>query len=203
MGPSTVTSSQPNHSGNTPEQAAGTVVYFNGIPAPIFYTWSQQVGVVVPYEVTPGTAQVAVQFGGQVSLQLPVTVAASAPALYTADGSGQGQALAYSAKGLNNTSNPVPHGGVITVYVTGAGQLSPSVPDGAPDPAGSAHPVLPVSANIGGVTTSVAYSGGDTGLPPGTIRIDLNVPSTVTGTVPVILTIGSASSQPGVTIAVN
>ena len=96
LGPSTLTTSHPDQSGNTPLQLAGTVVYFNGIPAPIFYTWSQQIGAVVPYEVTPGNATLAIRSGNQISLELPVPVAASAPGLFTADGSGTGPALAFN-----------------------------------------------------------------------------------------------------------
>jgi trimeric autotransporter adhesin len=206
LGPSTLTTSQPDAFGNTPLQLAGTVVYFNGVPAPIFYTWSQQVGVVVPYEVTPGSAVLAVQFGNQVSLELTVPVAASAPGLFTANGSGTGQALALNqgSQTWNTSASPVPQGTVITLYATGSGQGSPPVPDGTPNGAGFDYPVLPVTATIGGVAAGVGYVGGDTGLPPGMIRVDLSVPSGVTGSaVPVAIKIGSASSQPGVTIAVK
>lgn len=170
------------------------------------YTWAQQIGVVVPYEVTPGTALVAVQFANQVSLELPVTVVAAAPGLYTADGSGKGQAMAVNHDtGVTNTvATPVPHGDLITLYATGVGEVSPAVPDGAPNAAGFAHPLLPVSATIGGVATTVAYAGGDNGLAPGMIRLDIAVPTNVTGSaVPVTITVGNATSQPGVTIAVN
>jgi trimeric autotransporter adhesin len=206
IGPASIVNAQPDQFGNIPEQLAGTVVYFNGVPAPIVYSWAQQIGVVVPHEVTPGTALVAVQFGNQVSLELPIQVVASAPGLYTADGSGQGQAKAVNHDtGVANTAaTPVPHGALITLYMTGAGDVSPSVPDGAPNNAGFAHPLLPVTATIGGVPAPVAYAGGDNGLAPGMIRVDVSVPANVSGSaVPVVVTVGNASSQPGVTIAVQ
>lgn len=207
IGPSTLTISQAGGSGHMPEQLAGTTIYFNGIPAPIFYTWSRQAGAVVPYELTPGSTVMSVQFGNQVSLDLPVTIAASAPGVFTADSSGLGQALAVNRDtGISNTAgSPVSRGSLITLYVTGQGEVSPAAPDGMPNAAGVAHPLLPVTATIGGVSASVAYAGGDSGLPAGMIRLDLSVPSTVTpGTaVPVAIKIGNASSQQGVTIAVN
>ena len=206
IGPSTIVNSQPDQFGNTPEELAGTVVYFNGVPAPIVYTWAQQIGVVVPYEVTQGTALVAVQFGSQVSLELPIKIVPSAPGLYTANGSGAGQAMAVNhATGVTNTvATPVQHGDLITLYMTGAGEVSPSVPDGAPNAAGFAHPLLPVTATIGGVATTVAYAGGDNGLAPGMIRLDVAVPTNVTGSaVSVTVTVGNATSQSGVTIAVQ
>jgi uncharacterized protein (TIGR03437 family) len=80
----------------------------------------------------------------------------------------------------------------------------PSEPDGFPDSAGFAEPLLPVTATIGGVAAWVGYVGGDVGLPPGMIRADLTVPYGVTGSaVPVAITVGSVSSQAGVTIAVQ
>ena len=206
LGPATLTASQPNSFGNTPLGLGGTVVYFNGIPAPIFYTWSQQIGVVVPYEVTPGSAILEVQFGNQVSLDLTVPVAASAPGLFTANGSGLGQALALNrvSQTWNTSTSPAPQGSVITLYATGEGQVTPSEPDGFPDSAGFAEPLLPVTATVGGATAAVGYVGGDSGLPPGMFRMDVTVPFGVTGSaVPVVVKIGTASSQTGVTIAVK
>jgi uncharacterized protein (TIGR03437 family) len=206
LGPATLTTSQPDQFGNTPAQVAGTTVYFNGVPAPIFYSWTTQAGVVVPYEAAPPSTVLSVQYGTQLSLQLPLTVAASSPGLFTANGSGLGQAFALNqvSQTWNTSSSPVPEGTTITLYATGQGEVTPSVPDGTPNSAGFAHPVLPVTATVGGVSAKVAYAGGDTGLPPGMIRIDVNVPTGVSGNaVPIVVTIGSASSQPGVTIAVK
>ncbi len=205
LGPDQLTLSQLNASYITPSQLAGTTVYFNGVPAPILYTWSSQVGVVVPYELTPGSASVSVQYGGQISLQLPVTVAATAPGLYTADYSGKGQAIGVNQTGEpNGVASPVPQGQVITLYATGAGLVSPSVPDGQANSAGYAHPLLPVTASIGGQSALVQYAGGDNGLLAGTIRVDVRVPTGITGSaIPVTLQIGGVSSQPGVTIAVK
>jgi len=206
LGPATLALSRPDQNGNIPLRVAGTVVYFNGVPAPIFYTWSQQIAVVVPWEATPGPALVTVQNGDRVLVQLPVTVVRSAPGIFTSSGATAGQALAFNrANGVaNSTANPVQHGGTVTIYVTGVGDVSPAVADGAADAAGYAKPLLPVTATIGGVPAEVAYAGGDNGLSPGTIRIDLTVPESVTGNaVPVVIAIGNNSSQPGVTIAVN
>ncbi len=146
------------------------------------------------------------EFGNQVSLDLTVPVAASAPGLFTANGSGLGQALALNrvSQTWNTSTSPAPQGSVITLYATGEGQVTPSEPDGFPDSAGFAEPLLPVTATVGGATAAVGYVGGDTGLPPGMFRMDVTVPFGATGSaVPVVVKIGSASSQAGVTIAVK
>jgi uncharacterized protein (TIGR03437 family) len=205
IGPSQLTLYQPDSNGNIPTQTGGTTVYVNGVPAPVMYSWANQVGVVVPYEVTPGNGGITVQYNGQISLQLPVTVAPTAPGLFTADSSGKGQAVAINeADGsLNATSSPVAQGGVVHLYATGYGLVTPVVPDGAPNNRGFGFPLLPVTATVNGQHAVVQYAGGDPGLPAGTIRVDVRVPAGISGSAAsVAISIGSVSSQPGVTIAV-
>ena len=205
LGPAQLTLYLPDSNGNIPTQTGGTTVYVNGVPAPVMYSWSNQVGVVVPYEVTPGNAGITVQYGGQISLQLPVTIAATSPGIFTADSSGKGQAVAINeADGsLNTTSSPVAQGGVIHLYATGYGLVTPVVPDGAPNNPGFGSPLLPVTATVNGQSAVVQRAGGDYGLPAGTIRVDVRVPAGVSGNaVPVAISIGGVTSQPGVTIVV-
>jgi uncharacterized protein (TIGR03437 family) len=170
------------------------------------YSWSNQVGIVVPYEVTPGNGGITVQYGGQISLQLPVSIAATAPGIFTADSSGKGQAVAINeADGSPNaTSSPVAPGGVVHLYATGYGLVTPVVSDGAPNNPGFGYPLLPVTATVNGQSAYVQHAGGDYGLPAGTIRVDVRVPLGVGGNaVPVAVSIGGVASQPGVTIAVS
>jgi uncharacterized protein (TIGR03437 family) len=205
LGPAQLTLYQLDSDGNIPTQTGGTTVYVNGVPAPVMYSWSNQVGIVVPYEVTPGNGGIAVLYGGQISLQLPVTIAATAPGIFTADSSGKGQAVAVNeADGsLNTTSSPVVPGGVVHLYATGYGLVTPVVPDGAPNNPGFGFPLLPVTATVNGQSATVQRAGGDYGLPAGTIRVDVRIPLGVGGNaVPVAISIGGVSSQPGVTIAV-
>jgi uncharacterized protein (TIGR03437 family) len=205
IGPAQLTLYTPGVDGRIPTQTGATTVYVNGVPAPVIYAWTNQLGIVVPYAVTAGSGAITVQYGGQLSLQLPVTIAATSPGLFTADGSGKGQAFAVNEDGsTNTTASPVPQGHVISVYATGFGLVSPAVADGSQDSAGFAHPLLPVTATINNQSAIVQFAGGDTGLPAGTIRVDIRVPPGVTGNaVPVAIQIGSVLSQPGVTIAVK
>ncbi len=63
-------------------------------------------------------AGLTVESGGQRSLALGVGFAAAAPALFTADGSGTGQALALNADGtLNSAANPASRGSVLGLAV--------------------------------------------------------------------------------------
>ena len=154
IGPQTLTTSTPVN-GVIPTEVAGATVYIGGIPAPILYTWTNQASVVVPYEVTPGKAAVTVAYNGQVSLELPVQVTPTAPGLFTMDQSGQGQAVALNENGVvNSTSTPVAEGTVIIVYMTGAGLVDPTVPDGT---FANVQPLLPVTATLGGQSVDVQF----------------------------------------------
>lgn len=65
------------------------------------------------------------------SSEVPISliVAVAQPAVFTADGSGLGQALVYntgsngSASALANSSNPAQPGGTVIIYCAGLGAL--------------------------------------------------------------------------------
>jgi len=93
---------------------------------------------------------------------LTVSVAAAAPALFTLNSSGTGQAAAYNQDGsyaVNGPGSPIKIGSSILLYLTGAGQTNPSGADGQIATAPLAAPVLPVTATVGGVAAPVTYKG--------------------------------------------
>ena len=63
---------------------------------------NDQIGVIVPYGVTGANAQVAVQTVAATSSPFAVAVAAVAPGVFTADGSGRGQASVLHQDGTRN-----------------------------------------------------------------------------------------------------
>jgi hypothetical protein len=94
FGPADSASWSLDDSGFVPTQIAGLRLLFDGVPGPILYAGANQVRAVVPYEV--GTkAQTQVQLGYQRQKSNPViaVVAAVAPAIFTLDSSGAGQAM--------------------------------------------------------------------------------------------------------------
>ena len=191
-----------------PTQLGGTVVNINGKPAPILYTSSTLVSAVVPYSVDGlFTANVSVTYQGKTSNVSSLPVYASAPGLFTADGSGAGQATALNSDGTRNSAaNPAGVGTIITLYVTGAGQTTPAGVDGALYPAGNNQPspVQPVSVTIGGLPAVVDLVGGVPGMVSGTMRIITEIPTgfAAGSAVPVQVTIGGVKSQQA-TIAVT
>jgi hypothetical protein len=53
LGPAQLVSGAAGSDGRYSDQLAGTTVQFNGVPAPLIYTWATQVAVVVPYSIVP------------------------------------------------------------------------------------------------------------------------------------------------------
>lgn len=193
---------------STVDTAAGdTQVLFNGIPSPVLFTSRGQVNAVVPYAVSRvSSVSLQVSYMGVVSNSVTIPVQASVPALFTANGSGSGQAAAGNQDfSLNSTAHPATRGSVITLYATGEGQTNPSGSDGkiavAPLPA----PVQNVKVTIGGVDAPVQYAGGAPGLVAGVMQVNVTVPPQVTpgAAVPVVLSIGGVNAPGGVTIAVQ
>ncbi len=190
---------------------SGTTVAFNGIAAPIIYTSAGQVSAVVPFGITGSTAQVIVQYRGQPPAQATVPVAVAAPALFTADYSGSGQALALNQDGSTNGNCPPNLPGtpvhascfptglntLITLFITGAGQTSPGGIDGQIQGSATASPVLPVSVKIGGVDALVLFTSGLQDTVAGITRIQAQIPGNVQPgpAVPVVVQVGSFSTQ--------
>lgn len=185
---------------------AGTAVAFNGISAPVIYSTPLRLAAIVPYGVTGTTATVTVSNQGQISSPFSVAVTESAPAIFTSNQTGAGQAAAVNQDGtINSAVNPASIGSFISLYATGEGQTSPAGVDGKPAGTQLPHPLLPVSVMIDGQPAFVQYAGGAPGEVAGLMQVNVQIPAGVRtgGYVPVVLSVGSAFSNPGVTIALS
>jgi len=206
IGPDQLVQATPGADGLYDPQLAGTVVTINGIAAPLLYAWTTQTAAIVPYGVTGPSAWATVTYNGMPAGTLTVPVAASAPGVFTADSSGQGQAAALNQDTTpNSATTPAKIGDVITLFATGEGQTSPPGVDGKPATGTLPQPVLPVTVTIGGQTAHVAYAGGAPNEVAGVMQLNVQIPSGIqTGdAVPVILWVGYAASQSGVTVAIR
>jgi len=209
LGPAQFAGMTVNNSGFVSTQYSGNAVIsvqFNGLAAPLVYTSATAIAVVVPYEITGPAAQLTVTYHGATSAPVTLNVAPTAPGIFTADTSGSGQAVVvnnYEAGTLNSATNPAAQGSAIILYATGAGQTWPPGVDGKLAAAPLPVPILPVRVTIGGVPAVVQYAGGALGQVAGMMQLIVVVPSGVSGSaVPVVVQIGDAVSQAGVTMAV-
>jgi uncharacterized protein (TIGR03437 family) len=207
LGPSTPAGLQLSDSGSVATNLADTQVLFDGVASPMIFASDGQVNAIVPFGMAAATTQVQVQYKGQASEAFPLTVAPTGIGIFSADSSGAGAAVVLNPDGsLNSPTNPALPGSVITLWATGAGQLSPAGIDGTV--VGTDNlPVtaLPVLAQVGGQTADVQYSGGAPGLVEGVIQVNVRIPfSSPTGAaVPLVLNIGDSASQSGITVAVG
>jgi uncharacterized protein (TIGR03437 family) len=209
LGPAQLSGITLDSSGLVSTQYSGNAVMsvrFNGIAAPLVYTSSTAIAVMVPYEITGSTAQVTVTYQGQTSAPFTVNVAAASPGIFTSDATGAGQAVVlnnYENHTLNSAAQPAAQGSSIILYATGAGQTWPEGVDGKLGAAPLPIPILPVRVTIGGVPAWVQYAGGVLGQVAGMMQLIVVVPSGISGSaVPVVIQIGDAASQSGVTMAV-
>ena len=192
-----------------PNTLSNTQVLFDGTPAPIIAVTNGQINVMVPYGIA-GRASTAVQVSylGVSSNPITYNVTTTVPGIYTVNQSGTGQGAVLDQNlSVNSASNPAAKGSVIAIYMTGEGITSPASSTGivAPgDGTGLNHPVQNVTVTIGGVAAQVQYAGSAPGLVYGVMQVNVLVPSTVaSGTQPVLVTVGGATSQNGVTVAIQ
>jgi uncharacterized protein (TIGR03437 family) len=202
LGPSTLAVGEPA-GGVLPTTVGGTAVLFNGTAAPLLYASAGQVSAIVPYSVGGATVQVVVQSANVSTQPFPLAVAASSPGLFTTDSTGTGAVRALNADGASNSaSRPALAGSTLTLFATGEGQTSPAGVDGRIAGAVIPEPVLPVRVTIGGKPAEVQSAGAVTGA-AGVMQVVVTVPAGITGVMPIMMTVGGASSQPGVTVAVQ
>jgi uncharacterized protein (TIGR03437 family) len=181
-------------------------VFFNQFPAPLFYVQSGQTVAVAPYEIaTLSTVNISVVHAGTRSANLLASVAASAPGLFSANASGSGPGAIYNQDLTpNSLSNPAAAGTIVVLFGTGEGQTNPAGVDGMIDTSTYPSPVLPVTVTIGGQAAQILYDGAIPGQVAGLLQINARVPTgLVSGPQPVIVTIGTASSQANLTVAVK
>jgi uncharacterized protein (TIGR03437 family) len=127
---------------------------------------------------------------------ITVPVTQIQPALFTQDGSGQGQGAILNQDGTDNSSTqPAARGTVVSLFGSGFGPWSEPEPDGTIF--GTTPPMLQsaVSAAIGGVPAAVHYAGGATGLVAGVVQINVEIPAQIQpGDRSVVIVVGGRSS---------
>jgi uncharacterized protein (TIGR03437 family) len=182
-------------SGLVTTQLAGTQVTFDGTPAPLLYLSGSQINVVVPYEISgEASTRLQVSVNGTPTNTVTLPVVASSPGVF---------AIANSDGSVNSAANPAPAAGVVVLYGTGEGKTSPVVPDGTVNNATYPKPVLPVSATIAGQNAQITYAGAAPGFVAGVLQVDVQIPAGVSGTVPIQLKVGTASTPTGLMVSVK
>ncbi len=138
LGPREPVLAEFNQMGELPTELAGTEVVINGQRAPLFFVSNYQINAQIPWippAVLPATIPISVTFQGVASDAVQVTAQENSPGLYSANGTGAGQATVYNGDStLNGPSNPALRGTSVFAYVNGIGPVSPPIASGQAPP---------------------------------------------------------------------
>jgi uncharacterized protein (TIGR03437 family) len=174
-----------------PQYLAGFGATVNGVTASLYYVSPGQVNLQIPYETQPGVATLTVYnpYNPDVGVNHTLEVTAAAPGIFMNNGF-VFPPFSSAARGVETA-----------LYITGAGQVSPGVADGA-SPASSTptsqlpKPILPVTVTVANLPAKIVFSG----LIPGSVgvtQINYIVPANAPlGAQPVVVTVGTAASPP-------
>jgi uncharacterized protein (TIGR03437 family) len=180
-----------------------TTVTACGQAFPLYNVFPGQINAQIPLECpAAGVVTATVTVGGQTGTQT-FTLAPASPGIFTLDGSGAGDgAILHADNSLVGAVRPASAGEEVVIYATGLGATNPSFATGTAANRMNTT-VLPVSVTIGGKVATVAYGGLTQGF-VGLYQVNAIVPSGLTGSQPVVITVGASySSQAGVTMSVQ
>jgi uncharacterized protein (TIGR03437 family) len=211
IGPAIPVGTTLTSAGTVSTNIGGVQVLFNGTPAPLTYVSATQINCVAPYEFALVTSPyVQVKYLQQSSNIFSLLQAVTAPGIFAAS-SGQGQgAILNGDNTYNSSAIPAAKGSTVQVFMTGEGLLSPPAATGsvtcstgcttAPPP----QPALKVAALINGQPATIAYYGEASGDVSGVLQVNVVIPpNTPSGAVSIVISVGGAPSQNGVTVAVQ
>ena len=169
--------------------ATQTKLLFDGAAATLFYTSARQINALAPATLPANsTSMLSVVVNGITVAESSTPVTSAAPGIFTTGGgTGQAAAVNYPDGTLNSASNPALRGSIVSFYATGQGSSSGTV-----------------TLSVGGYQAQLWYAGPAPGL-LGLMQINAQIPGGFLGPgiQPVVLSIGGAASQAGVTIAID
>jgi uncharacterized protein (TIGR03437 family) len=185
---------------------AGTQVLFNGVPAPVLYTSTGEVGAIVPSGINGAMAQAQVIYNGKLSQTLPMPFVSADPAIFAQDGTGGGTGSILNEDGsVNSWDSPASPGSVVTMLVTGVGQTMEAGEDGKVADATSLTPVLPLKLLLDGELCEIVSVTSVPGMVQGFVQIKVKIPETLPSSnyVHVVLKVGGYTSPTTVTLVVQ
>jgi uncharacterized protein (TIGR03437 family) len=159
-----------------PISLADTSVTVNGIRAPLLYVSPGQINAQVPPQTPAGAATVVVTSSGSPTPAASFQVASVAPQIFISSAT---RVLAFNQdESVNSAANPAAAGSVITVFLTGGGDLT------AP------------AASIGDLAAQLTFAG-PAPQTVGVAQMNMQVPALPPGDYQLQVTIGGAASNSG------
>jgi uncharacterized protein (TIGR03437 family) len=208
VGPDAPEDATPDANGVIGTRLAGIRVLVGTVAVPVLSVARGRVTAFIPYGaavlVTRSTS-VQVEQDGAALRPGAVAMVAANPAIYTADGTGSGQAKVANEDGSENSpDSPARKGSVISFLATGLGVTEPAGLDREVSANLGPAPKGELEVRVGGAVAEVISAG----ITPGTLgthRFEVRVPENArSGSAsPLILTVDGAPSQFDVTLAVE
>jgi uncharacterized protein (TIGR03437 family) len=173
-----------------PQYLQGFNAEVNGVTASLYYVSPNQVNLQIPYETQPGDATLTVYdpYNPDEGVNFSLRVAPAAPGIFMSNGF---VSAPFSSAG---------RGTVTTLFITGEGQVSPRLADGA-SPSSTTpvsqlpKPKLPVTMTVANEPATIEFIGIPSGL-VGVTQINYEVPADAPlGPQPVVVTVGDVASQ--------
>jgi uncharacterized protein (TIGR03437 family) len=152
---------------------SNVTVTFDGKPARVVYSSSDQLNVLVPSDLAGNTAQVIVTVNDIASPAFPVTVTAANPGIFT-------PGILNQDGSVNSPTNPANTGSFVQIYATGL-----LAPDGSGAVEAKLHDQM---------YTSLPYAGPAPGI-PGLQQVNLMIPATWPTMTTEVLLCTSAAGQ--------
>jgi uncharacterized protein (TIGR03437 family) len=173
-----------------PVSMSGVEATINDEAAPLYYVSPTQLNIQIPYE-TPvnSTATLKINNSGVVTTQT-FTVVAATPGIFT----DQNRTIVPSSSAAMNS--------VATMFITGAGAVTPAIATGAAPasttPLASLPAPAPVTVSVGGKAASTICEYCFVGIPwglAGVAQINFQIPAGLAvGPQPVVVTVGGVQS---------
>jgi uncharacterized protein (TIGR03437 family) len=191
----------------------GTSMTVANSPAPLFYVSPLQVNFQVPWIAISKPTQFPLQITqGESFTTITVTLTPYAPALFTTNGQGNGQASAIISNtrslaaptGAYPGSRPAKKGEFVLLYCTGLGAVTNQPAAGDVSPSNPpATTVATPTLTLGGSSVPVSFSG----LAPGFVglyQVNFQIPTNATSgnAITIVLSVGGATSNTA-TIAIQ
>jgi len=163
-----------------PPSLNGVQVLINNTPAPVYFVSTNQISAIVPYGTTASIAQIQVSNNGSLSNAITAFVNATTPGIFTLTSGGLGYgAVLHADYSAVTTSNPGQIGETVQVFLTGLGDVFPTIPDGSAGPLSTLNNTTnTISADIGGVSATVAFAGLAPGF-AGLYQVNVTIPAGV------------------------
>lgn len=187
-----------------PTALDGASVTLNGENAYVYYVSPSQLNVLTPPDLTPGTVQINVTAGGQMSAAFTAQAQSISPSFFAFDGTHVvAQHLNYTDVGPTTlypgSTTPAQPGETVILYANGFGATSSPIVKGLEQQSGDL-PALPV-VQIGGSTAKVL---GAALVTPGLYQFNVIVPLSVpNGDNTLTAQYGGQTTQAGVVLTVQ